>query len=313
MHVKELPIGDKKLKNNILLAPMAGYTDYAFRSLELEQGFGFCYTELVSAKGLFFKGDNSKALLYSGKDYSQTGAQIFGSDEYYMRLACESDDLKNFDIIDVNFGCPVPKVYKNGDGSALLKDIQKAEKIVKECVKSGKNITIKIRTGLKAGDDVASDFALMAENAGAKAITIHGRVREAYYSGEPDFKAIERAKSKVKIPVIANGGIFTVKDANDMLNKTGADGIMIARGAVQNPFLICELLGDASTKDVKSFMKRHLTLMIENFKGERRACLEFRKFLSGYLKGRTGIKPIKIRLLSSESAKEIFEIIDNEL
>ncbi len=313
MHVKKLQIGNKTLKNNILLAPMAGYTDFAFRRLELEQGFGFCFTELVSAKGLFFKGDNSKALLYSGNDYSLTGAQIFGSEEYYMRLACESEDLKNFDIVDINFGCPVPKVYKNGDGSALLNDIKKAEKIVKECVKSGKNITIKIRTGIKAGDNVASDFALMAEDSGAKAITIHGRVREAYYSGEPDFKAIESAKKSVNIPVIANGGIFTVKDADDMAAKTGADGVMLARGAVENPFLICELLGDNSNKDVKTFMKRHLSLMIENFKGERRACLEFRKFLSGYLKGRTGIKQVKIRLLSCESSKEIFDIIDNEL
>ena len=313
MLVKQLSIGDKTLKNNILLAPMAGYTDYAFRCLELEQGYGFCYTELVSAKGLFFKGDNSKALLFSGNDYASTGAQIFGSDEYYMRLACESENLSKFDIIDINFGCPVPKVYKYGDGSALLKDILKAEKIVKECVKSGKNITIKIRTGLKEGDDVATDFALMAENAGAKAITIHGRVREAYYSGEPNFNAIAKAKASVKIPVIANGGIFTVKDAEQMIDKTGADGIMIARGATQNPFLICELLNDDSPKDTKAFMKRHLSLMVENFKGEKRACLEFRKFISGYLKGREGIKQVKLKLLQAQTQSEIFDIIDNEL
>ena len=160
---------------------------------------------------------------------------------------------------------------------------------------------------------MATDFALMAENAGAKAITIHGRVREAYYSGEPNFNAIAKAKASVKIPVIANGGIFTVKDAEQMIDKTGADGIMIARGATQNPFLICELLNDDSPKDTKAFMKRHLSLMVENFKGEKRACLEFRKFISGYLKGREGIKQVKLKLLQAQTQSEIFDIIDNEL
>lgn len=312
MLIKQVQIGDKTLKNNLLLAPMAGYTDYAFRSLQLSFGVGFCFTELVSAKGLFFKGDNSKALLYTGDDYSLTGAQIFGSEEYYMRKACESEDLAKFDIIDINFGCPVPKVFKNGDGSALLNDIAKAERIVKECVKSGKNITIKIRTGIKEGDDVATDFAIMAEQAGAKAITIHGRVRDAYYSGEPNFNAIYNAKKSVGIPVFANGGIFTPEDADAMIDKTGADGVMIARGAVENPFLFCQILGDNSHKDVKDFMKRHLILM-QQIKGEKRACLEFRKFVSGYLKGRVGIKITKIKLLSCESVNEILHIIDTEL
>lgn len=312
MLIKQVQIGDKTLKNNLLLAPMAGYTDYAFRSLQLLFGAGFCYTELVSAKGLFFKGDNSKALLYSGDDYSLTGAQIFGSDEYYMRKACESEDLAKFDIIDINFGCPVPKVFKNGDGSALLSDISKAEKIVKECVKSGKNITIKIRTGIKEGDDVASDFAIMAEQCGAKAITVHGRVREAYYSGEPNFNAIYKAKKSVSIPLFANGGIFSLEDADNMMDRTGADGVMIARGAVENPFIFSQILGDNTYKDVKDFMKRHLILM-QQIKGERRACLEFRKFVSGYLKGRVGIKNTKIKLLSSESISEILDIIDKEL
>ena len=187
MEIKGLTVGDLQIKNNIFLAPMAGYTDYAVRSLQIENGIGLAFTELVSAKGLVYGGNGSKELLYSGKEIGQTAVQLFGSDPYFMRTACESKDLEDFQIVDINMGCPVPKVFKNGEGSALLTDINKAENIVKQCVKSGKVITIKIRTGLVKGDDIASEYAKMAENAGASLVTIHGRVRQDYYSGEPDF------------------------------------------------------------------------------------------------------------------------------
>lgn len=237
MQTTPLTIENLQIKNNVFLAPLAGYTDYAFRKLLLEHGVGLCFTELVSAKGLMYESQGSKELLYCGNDYQNTAVQIFGSDPYYMRSACESEYLSPFKIVDINMGCPVPKVYKNGEGSALLNDIKKAEEIIKECKKSGKIITIKIRTGQKKGDNVATEFAKMAEFAGVSLVTIHGRVREDYYSGEPDFKAIESAKKAVNIPIIANGGIFTVQDANEMLDKTGADGIMLARGALADPFL----------------------------------------------------------------------------
>lgn len=312
MEVRALAIGNTQVNNNIFLAPMAGYTDYAFRKLILSLGVGLCFTELVSAKGLMFGGNGSKELLYSGDDYDKTSAQIFGADAYYMRSACESEFLEPFKIVDINMGCPVPKVFKNGEGSALLTDIKKAENIIKECVKSGKIITVKIRTGQKRGDDIATDFAQMAESAGASLITIHGRVREDYYSGEPDYLAIEKAKRAVKIPVIANGGIFTKEDAEKMISLTGADGVMLARGAIANPFLITELLGVNTKFNLKSFIIEHVRLMATRYP-DKRAALEFRKFTPYYFKGMVGVKDLKIALQSAESSQEIIKLIEENL
>ena len=308
MQIKGLAIGSTQIDNNIFLAPMAGYTDYCFRSLLLELGIGLTYTELVSAKGLMYGGNGSKELLYSGNDVEKTAVQLFGADAYFMRSACESEDLKSFSIVDINMGCPVPKVYKNGEGSTLLNDIKKAENIIKECVKSGKNITVKIRTGQVQGDDIASEFAMMAENAGAKLITIHGRVREAYYSGEPDYNAIAKAKRLVKIPVIANGGIFTVSDADKMISETGADGVMIARGAIADPFLICELLGKQNPFTLKDFILRHLKLMGERYV-DYKAASEFKKFVSYYFKGMTGVKELKAEIMRSDSIVKTEKLI----
>ncbi len=312
MQVKELTVNDTLIKNNVFLAPMAGYTDYAVRKLQLEQGVGLAFTELVSAKGLVYGGKGSKELLYSGDDISKTAVQLFGSEAYYMRSACESEELKDFKIVDINMGCPVPKVFKNGEGSALLTDIKKAENIVKECVKSGKTITIKIRTGQVEGDDVASEYCKMAEGAGASLVTIHGRVRQAYYSGEPDFKAIERAKNSVNIPIIANGGIFTKVDAEQMLDKTGADGVMLARGAIANPFLVNELTGERADNDLKRYIIRHIELMKEIY-ADKKATVEFRKFVPYYFKGMEGVKELKTKLVTAENTKQILDLIDQNL
>ena len=312
MQVNSLLIGNACVKNNLFLAPMAGYTDYAFRKLMIEKGAGLTFTELVSAKGLIYGGNGSKDLLYCAGDEEFTAAQIFGEDAYFLRSATESESLKNFKIVDINMGCPVPKVFKNGEGSALLCDIKKAENIVSECVKSGKIISIKIRTGIKKGDDVASDFAMMAENAGASFITIHGRVREDYYSGEPDYKAIEKAKRAVKIPVIANGGIFNESDADKMIDRTGADGVMIARGAISDPFIFQKLIGNKENHDLKGFILKHLSLMTERMPS-RRAALEFRKFVPHYFKGMTSVKELKRLINETESVEEIMQIIKENL
>ncbi len=312
MKVHALTVGNTQVKNNIFLAPMAGYTDYAIRKLQLEQGVGLVFTELVSAKGLMYGGNGSKELLYSGSDICSTAVQLFGSEPFFMRSACESEYLKDFKIVDINMGCPVPKVFRNGEGSALLTDIRKAEDIIKECVKSGKNITVKIRTGQVKGDDVASEFCKMAENAGAVLVTVHGRVREAYYSGEPDFRAIEKAKNSVKIPVIANGGIFTAEEAENMLDKTGADGIMLARGAIANPFLVANLTETKSDKDLKKYITRHVKLMTKIYE-DRKATAEFRKFVPYYFKGMDGVKELKIKLVTAENTEQIIDIIDKNL
>lgn len=309
MIVKSIDLKSVTTENNIFLAPMAGYTDYAFRKLLIETGVGLTFTELVSAKGIVYKNKGNAGLLYCGSDTEKTAVQIFGSEPYFMRKACESQELSQFKVVDINMGCPVPKIYKNGEGSALLKDILLAESIVKECVKSGKTITVKIRTGLKEGDDVASEYAKMAEQSGARLITVHGRVREKYYSGEPDFNAIEKAKKSVSIPVIANGGIFTVKDADDMINKTGADGVMLARGAIADPFLVCKLLNKRQPYSLKEFMLKHVRLRRE-IMSDKRASVEFRKFVPYYFKGMPNMKELKTKLLSCEDTDTILELID---
>lgn len=313
MKLNTLTVGNTQVKNNIFLAPMAGYTDYCIRKLQISLGIGLAFTELVSAKGLMYGSEKAnRVLLRADGDEDSTSAQIFGSDPYFLRKACESDYLKPFSIIDINMGCPVPKVFKNGEGSALLTDIKKAENIIKECVKSGKNISIKIRIGQKKGDDIASDFAKMAEQAGACMVTIHGRVREDYYSGEPNFDAIARAKQLVKIPIIANGGVFTIEDAENMLDKTGADGIMLARGAIANPFLVCELLCEKPNFTLKEYIIEHVKLMSKLY-DDKRAALEFRKFTPYYFKGMSGVKELKLALQQSQSTDEIINLIEQSL
>lgn len=314
MKVYALNLNGTPIRNNLFLAPMAGFTDYPFRKTALSLGAGLCFTELTSAKGLYYGGKNNEKLLKTD-DYEKTAAQIFGSDPYFMRWAAESEYLKDYKIIDINMGCPVPKIVKNGEGSALLKNISLAEKIIKECVKSGKTITVKIRTGLKAGDDIAAEFAQMAENAGASLITVHGRVREAYYSGEPDFCAIARAKRAVKIPVIANGGIFTAKDADNMIEKTGADGVMIARGAVSDPFIFSKISGEkiiGDIKTVKDFAINHLREEVKA-SGSERAAVEFRKFVTYYFKNVENSKSKRAEIMQSTSAERTEELLEKYL
>ncbi len=309
MQIKELVLKNLKLRNNVFLAPMAGYTDYAFRNSVIPLGIGLSFTELASAKGIVYGGMSNSELLECSGDEEFTAAQIFGADPYYMRSACENEQLSKYKIVDINMGCPVPKVYKNGEGSALLKDINKAEQIISECVKSGKIITVKIRIGLKKGDNIASEYSKMAENAGASLITIHGRVREDYYSGEPDYDAIRMAKQSVNIPVIANGGIFTKSDADNMIDKTGADGVMLARGAIADPFLISRLTGTFINIKMIDIIKNQLSISSRIY-GDKRASLEFRKFVPYYLKGLPNLKDKKIKLQSLETTKEIISVME---
>ncbi len=308
MRTSKIILGDVFIKNNVFLAPIAGYTDYCFRKLQLECGVGLAFTELVSAKGLMFESAGSKELLFCGEEIENTAVQIFGSEPEYMRLACESEYLAPFKIVDINMGCPVPKVYKNGEGCALLNDLKKAEEIIKNCKKSGKIITVKTRIGLKKGDNFASEFVKMAENAGASLVTIHGRVREDYYSGQPDFDAIYNAKRSVSIPIIANGGIFTEQDANEMIDKTGADGVMLARGAIADPFLVARLTNTPCKYTLKGYMLEHVNLMVKRYQ-DRQASLEFRKFVNYYFKGKTGVKELKMQIYQAQTTQEIINLI----
>ena len=310
MKAKQLKVGNLYVKNNVFLAPMAGYTDYPYRKLQLECGVGLTFTELVSAKGLMYKSQGSKELLYCGDDIESTAVQIFGSEPYYMRSACESEYLSPFKIVDINMGCPVPKVYKNGEGSALLNDLNKAKEIISECAKSGKIITVKTRIGIKQGDNFAKDFALMAEDAGAKLITLHARVRDDYYSGEPNYDAVYEAKKSVSIPIIANGGIFTVKDADEIMERTGADGVMLARGAIENPFLVSELLGVKPKISLKDFILKHLSNMEEAY-GKHKSAVWFRKFIPYYFKSKKNFKDIKLKMQATENVESLRKIIED--
>ena len=312
MKAKQLLLGNISVKNNVFLAPMAGYTDYSYRKLQLECGVGLTFTELVSAKGLMYKSQGSKELLYCGDDVDNTAVQIFGCEAYYMRSACESEDLLPFKIVDINMGCPVPKVYKNGEGSALLNDLKKAKEIISECKKSGKIITVKTRIGLNKGDNIAKEFALMAEDAGASLISLHARVREDYYSGEPNYDAVYEAKKSVKIPIIANGGIFTTADADKMMDRTGADGVMLARGAIIDPFLVSKLTDTPIKSTLKEYILSHIKLM-KNHYDEKRATNEFRKFLAYYFKGMDGVRELKNQIYGATNTDQIIELIDKNI
>ncbi len=243
MELKPITIGPVTTENNVFLAPLAGYTNYPFRRLCERSGAGLAFTEMVSAKGLKYGSENTKALLYTTPEESPVAVQIFGSEPDIMRAACESEELSPFPIADINMGCPVPKIYKNGEGSALLENPALAEKIVSECAKSGKAVTVKFRIGVSEDKLIAAEFARRMEGAGAALLTVHGRTRDKYYSGEVNYREIAAAKNAVRIPVIANGGAFSEADADELLEKTGADGVMIARAALYDPQIFCDFTG----------------------------------------------------------------------
>ena len=276
MKLDRVQVGGYEIKNNVWLAPLAGYTNYPFREIALQSGAGFAFTEMVSAKGLCYGSENTKELLYTSEnERGRVGVQIFGSDPAFMRRAAESEELSAFEIVDINMGCPVPKIYKNGEGSALLENPRLAERVVEETAKSGKIVTVKCRIGVSRERIVAEEFCKRMEGAGARAITVHGRTRADMYSGEPDYKAITAVKNAVSVPVIANGGVFSAKDAEIMMEKTGADGVEIARAALYDPQIFCEFSGE-KRKPLFEMVKRQ-TEETEKLYGERFATVFMRK------------------------------------
>lgn len=308
MQLKSLDIGRFSTKDNVFVAPLAGFTDFAFRSICYSLGAGLCFTEMVSAKGLHYSPLQTAELLRTTDDEYIKCVQIFGSDPYFMREACESKYLEKFDIVDINMGCPVPKIYNNGEGSALLNDLPLAEKIIAECVKSGKTITVKTRLGVKRGEYKAQELALRAENAGAKMLTVHARFREDYYSGEPDFAAVGKIKESVKIPVAFNGGLFTKDDCDKAVKETGADAVSLARGALEAPWLISELLS-LPAPDKKTLINRHIALLLEVYP-EQFVVKYMRKQMAMYLKNTRNAKTYRQRVFSLTKASELFAVVD---
>ncbi len=305
MELKPLNVGGVLTRNNLFLAPLAGYTNYPMRKLCSSLGAGLCFTEMVSAKGLKYGSENTRELLYTDKSEGVCAAQIFGNDPVIMREACESDALAPFPIVDINMGCPVPKIYKNGEGSALLSSPALAEKIVRECVKSGKVITVKFRIGLTEEKLVTEEFAKRMEGAGASLITVHGRARDKMYSGEVNFLEIEKAKKAVSIPVIANGGVFSLADGEELMDKTGADGIMIARAALFEPRVFCEFSSVERPKKIDLFL-RQLEDTQKVF-DERFTLVFMRKMAAFYIKGVRGAAAYKDKLFSAKTVDEVIK------
>ena len=288
--------------NNVFLAPLAGYTNYPFRKLCSSLGAGLTFTEMVSCKGLAYGGAETKKLLFCGEE-TPKAAQIFGNDPDIMRAACEGEDLAPFDLIDVNMGCPMPKIVRNGEGSALMENFPLAEKVIAACAKSGKRVSVKFRIGISEDRKIAAEFARLCAGAGACMITVHGRVREKIYAGAPDYAEIAAAKNAVSIPVIANGGVWSKKDAETMLSRTGADGVMIARAALYRPQVFTEFSGiaPAPMKDLFLAQLRETRALY----GERFACVFMRKMAAFYVKGKAGATEAKRRLFQAQTTEEV--------
>ena len=308
LNVKSLSIGRLSLKNNIFIAPLAGYTDYSFRKMCYSLGAGLCFTEMVSAKGLFYNSENTASLLHTTDSEYVKAVQLFGNDPDILLSAATSGYLEKFDIIDLNCGCPVPKVYNNGEGSALLNAPETAEKIISNLKKSGKVITLKMREGIKVGEPKYLEFAKRMEGAGVDLITFHARFREQYYSGEPDYAACAELKHAVKVPIIFNGGVFSKEDFDNAIDKTGADGVMLARGVMQKPWLISEILGE-DVPNKKQLIRTQINDLLEKY-DEIYVARFFRKQFAFYLKNVKNSKRYKELIFSATTTKTYFDVLN---
>lgn len=288
-----MKIGNINFTSSIFLAPMAGVADASFRQLCYELGADLTYTEMISVKALLHNNKKTFKLLEVYGN-TPTAVQLFGHDKEDFVKVIKSGNIDNFDIIDINMGCPAPKIVKNGDGSALLKNIDLAREIISACVNAtDKPITVKFRIGFELDNNIAVEFAKMCEQAGASAICVHGRTREQFYSGKVDYETIKLVKSSVNIPVIGNGDITDIESYKKML-QTGVDGVMIGRGALGNPEIFAILKGK-KYPDKLSIITRHIQLIKEH----NAVTPEMKKHLLWYLNGLKSTKDIKVQIVNN--------------
>lgn len=311
-------ISNLHFNNEVFLAPMAGVTDIAYRGICKNMGCGLVYTEMVSAKGLFFKSKNTEGLMRIADEEKPVAIQIFGSDPKIMAYACEVfNENEDICIIDVNMGCPVPKIVKNGEGSALMRNPKLAAEIVKEMKKvSKKPVTVKFRKGFDENTINAVEFSKYIEDAGADAITVHGRTREQMYDGKADWDIIRQVKEAIKIPVIGNGDVFSGEAAIKIKKQTNCDGIMVARGAMGNPWIFREISQALSGEDIIKptaiekidMCINHLNLAVKYFE-EIKAVREMRKHIAWYIKGLKYCTEIKDRINSMTKYEDVLSLL----
>lgn len=312
--IHKIKIGNVEINNNIFLAPMAGITDVSYRSICKEFGVGLTYSEMISAKGMYYNDEKTKLLMQKAEIEVPFAIQIFGSDADIMASTVEEVG-KHADIIDINMGCPAPKVVKNGDGSKLMQSPELIDEITRKVVEKAKvPVTIKIRKGWDKEHVNAVQIARIAEKNGISAITVHGRTREEFYSGKADWNIIKEVKDSVSIPVIGNGDIISIESANEIFEKTNCDAIMIGRASLGNPWIFKEIITgekiEKSCEDVKNMIIKHLNMLVKE-KGEYTAIREMRKHIGWYIKGFANAAEIRKRVNEIDGLEELKSMIQN--
>lgn len=316
--MKHLKIGNVELENRYILGPMAGVTDLPFRLLCREQGAGLLCMEMVSAKAIFYNNRNTESLLTIHPDERPVSLQLFGSDPKIMSEMAKRIEERPFAVLDINMGCPVPKVVKNGEGSALMKEPKLVYEIVSAVVRAiEKPVTVKIRKGFDDAHVNAVEIARIIEEAGAAAVAVHGRTREQYYSGKADWDIIRQVKEAVSIPVIGNGDVTSPEKADELVRYTGCDGVMIARGAQGNPWIFSQMCAWEETgevpprpdkDEVREMMLKHARLQLQ-YKGDYVGIREMRKHVAWYTKGIPNAARLRERINQVESYEELENLL----
>ena len=314
-YIKKIKIGNIEVENNAFLAPMAGVTDIPFRKICRKFGPGLTYTEMASTKAMEFGSDKTEKIIQIMSDERPSIVQIFGSDKDTIRKTIEKlNQQEDIDIIDINMGCPAPKLVKNGDGAGLLLDLKKVEEIIKEATSvSKKPITVKTRKGFNDDIITAVEVAKICEKYGVAMITIHGRTREQYYSGVADLDIIKKVKESVKIPVIGNGDITDVESAKKMFEYTGCDGIMIARGTQGNPWIFKSILDGKdyvpSYEERLQIILEHIKYELENEENKKNAVFKMRKHIAWYLKSLPNSTYVKDKINREEDIEKVIQLL----